>query len=262
MNDTYSSTSVTTTQSTSSTNTSNRSFLNTSICDDYACTLDYQKRRSRSLVCVRSHNHYYNRLKEEIDHLKCLLKEKNDIIVKLVDIREKLESEVRELSASLFEQAYKMVNTAKEETAQTNKLLVEANNKVDILEAEVKALKELVITSTPSTPNRHLHPQLNKSTSFNNNQALLLSTIVTTPKISHRRTSSSNDAQLKQAAKKATLNDEKSIYEIDPIYFKEMAEWLCEMNNNNLPFINRILTEDILPCMNFSNKQVSTFLSI
>lgn len=256
MNDTYSSTSVTTTQSNSSTNTSNRSFLNTSICDDYACTSDYQKRRSRSLVCV-SHNHHYTRLKDEIDHLKCLLKEKDDIIIKLVDIREKLESEVRELSASLFEQAYKMVNTAKEETVQTGKLLQEAQNKVDVLEAEVKALKELVITSTPSTPNRHLHPQLNKSTSFNSNQALLLT--VSTPKISHRRTSSSNDTKALQKLTIKDNDDDKNIYEIDPTYFKEMAEWLCEMNNNNLPFINRILTEDILPCINFSNKQVSNF---
>ena len=31
---------------------------------------------------------------------------------------------------------------------------------IDILQAEVTALKELVITSTPSAPNRHLHPQL------------------------------------------------------------------------------------------------------
>ena len=31
---------------------------------------------------------------------------------------------------------------------------------VEVLEAEVSALKSLVITSTPSMPNRHLHPQL------------------------------------------------------------------------------------------------------
>jgi len=31
---------------------------------------------------------------------------------------------------------------------------------VDMLEAEVDALKALVLTSTPSSPNRHLHPQL------------------------------------------------------------------------------------------------------
>ncbi len=33
-------------------------------------------------------------------------------------------------------------------------------SQIDILQAEVTALKALVITSTPSMPNRHLHPQL------------------------------------------------------------------------------------------------------
>jgi hypothetical protein len=53
-----------------------------------------------------------------------------------------------------------MVNEAKAETAQSEKLLKEAKGKNEVLEAEVKALKELVLTSTPSAPNKHLHPQL------------------------------------------------------------------------------------------------------
>lgn len=31
---------------------------------------------------------------------------------------------------------------------------------IDVLQAEVTALKTLVLTSTPSSPNRQLHPQL------------------------------------------------------------------------------------------------------
>ena len=57
-----------------------------------------------------------------------------------------------------------MVDTAKGETAQAEKLLKEANGKIDVLQAEVKALKELVLTSTPSTPNKHLYPHLNITT--------------------------------------------------------------------------------------------------
>lgn len=53
-----------------------------------------------------------------------------------------------------------MVHEAKDETAQSNKLLNEANGKIDVLEAEVHALKALVLTSTPSEPNKHLHPHL------------------------------------------------------------------------------------------------------
>ncbi len=33
---------------------------------------------------------------------------------------------------------------------------------IEILQAEVTALKALVITSTPSVPNRHLHPQIDQ----------------------------------------------------------------------------------------------------
>jgi len=32
--------------------------------------------------------------------------------------------------------------------------------KVEVLQAEVSALKQLVLTSTPSSPNKHLHPQI------------------------------------------------------------------------------------------------------
>ena len=58
-----------------------------------------------------------------------------------------------------------MVDTAKGDQALAEKLLKEANGKIDVLQAEVKALKELVLTSTPSTPNKHLYPHLNISNS-------------------------------------------------------------------------------------------------
>lgn len=34
--------------------------------------------------------------------------------------------------------------------------------KIDVLQAEVTALKSLVLTSTPAAPNRHLHPQVRR----------------------------------------------------------------------------------------------------
>ena len=40
------------------------------------------------------------------------------------------------------------------------KVSVEANMKIEGLETEVAALKTLVLTSTPSQPNKHLHPQV------------------------------------------------------------------------------------------------------
>ncbi|XP_078139341.1 guanine nucleotide exchange factor for Rab-3A isoform X2 [Centroberyx gerrardi] len=53
-----------------------------------------------------------------------------------------------------------MVREANVKQAAAEKQLKEAQGKIDVLQAEVTALKTLVLTSTPSSPNRQLHPQL------------------------------------------------------------------------------------------------------
>lgn len=53
-----------------------------------------------------------------------------------------------------------MVREANEKQAAAEKALKESQMKVDVLTAEVAALKTLVLTSTPSSPNPHLHPQI------------------------------------------------------------------------------------------------------
>lgn len=53
-----------------------------------------------------------------------------------------------------------MVRDANEKQAAAEKSLKESQMKVDVLTAEVAALKTLVLTSTPSRPNPHLHPQI------------------------------------------------------------------------------------------------------
>ncbi|XP_027128576.1 rab-3A-interacting protein-like [Larimichthys crocea] len=56
-----------------------------------------------------------------------------------------------------------MVHEANVKQAGAEKQLKEAQGKIDVLQAEVTALKTLVLTSTPSSPNRQLHPQLQSS---------------------------------------------------------------------------------------------------
>lgn len=53
-----------------------------------------------------------------------------------------------------------MVRQANVQQAQAEKNWKESQMKVEVLQAEVAALKTLVLTSTPSRPNPHLHPQL------------------------------------------------------------------------------------------------------
>lgn len=49
--------------------------------------------------------------------------------------------------------------------AAAEKALKESRMQVEVLTAEVAALKTLVLTSTPSRPNPHLHPQINREDS-------------------------------------------------------------------------------------------------
>ena len=100
-------------------------------------------------------------LRAELDNCKGLLKTKDEEIDKLNKIRDELENEVQELTASLFEEAHKMVAEANVRAAASERSMHEAAMQIEGLETEVVALKDLVLTSTPSKPNKHLHPQLN-----------------------------------------------------------------------------------------------------
>ncbi|MEE6508610.1 hypothetical protein FKM82_021981 [Ascaphus truei] len=99
-------------------------------------------------------------LREELLRAQKELKLRDEECERLAKVREQLEQELEELTASLFEEAHKMVREANTKQAASEKQLEEARGKIDMLQAEVTALKTLVITSTPSSPNRELHPQL------------------------------------------------------------------------------------------------------
>ncbi|XP_041852659.1 guanine nucleotide exchange factor for Rab-3A [Melanotaenia boesemani] len=102
-------------------------------------------------------------LREQLDAAKRELKLKDKECERLSQVRNQLEQELEELTASLFEEAHKMVREANVKQTAAEKQLKEAQGKIDVLQAEVTALKTLVLTSTPSSPNRQLHPQLQSS---------------------------------------------------------------------------------------------------
>nr|XP_023675443.1 guanine nucleotide exchange factor for Rab-3A isoform X5 [Paramormyrops kingsleyae] len=99
-------------------------------------------------------------LKEQLDTAQRELQLKDKECERLSRVRDQLEQELEELTASLFEEAHKMVREANVKQAAAEKQLKEAQGKIDVLQAEVTALKTLVLTSTPSSPNRQMHPQL------------------------------------------------------------------------------------------------------
>ncbi|XP_048341449.1 guanine nucleotide exchange factor for Rab-3A isoform X8 [Sphaerodactylus townsendi] len=82
-------------------------------------------------------------LKEELHRAQKELKLKDEECERLSKVREQLEQELEELTASLFEEAHKMVREANTKQAASEKQLREARGKVDsILFAEFQAWKE------------------------------------------------------------------------------------------------------------------------
>ncbi|XP_048805699.1 guanine nucleotide exchange factor for Rab-3A isoform X1 [Lagopus muta] len=225
-------------------------------------------------------------LKEELHKAQKELKLKDKECERLSKVREQLEQELEELTASLFEEAHKMVREANTKQAASEKQLKEAWGKIDMLQAEVTALKTLVITSTPSSPNWELHPQLqspskavfrkghgrNKSTS---------SAIVTA--VSQNATPAPVSRECKESGVPAFLSlllciiPGKAIHftyepgwqalgadassplrQIDSILFAEFQSWKESPTlDKSCSFLDRIYREDVGPCLDFTKQELS-----
>ncbi|XP_015127092.1 guanine nucleotide exchange factor for Rab-3A [Diachasma alloeum] len=104
--------------------------------------------------------HAITKLQEELKKAHEELKLKDEEVTRLLRFRQDVETELEELTASLFQEAHNMVREANMRQATAERLLEESRMKVEVLAAEVVALKTLVLTSTPAQPNPHLHPQI------------------------------------------------------------------------------------------------------
>ncbi|XP_063800470.1 guanine nucleotide exchange factor for Rab-3A isoform X5 [Pseudophryne corroboree] len=183
-------------------------------------------------------------LREELLKAQKELKLRDEECERLSKVREQLEQELEELTASLFEEAHKMVRDANIKQTASEKQLREAHGKIDMLQAEVTALKTLVITSTPSSPNRELHPQL-QSPSKN---AL---------RKGHARNKSAGCAAVMPLAPPAQpISTEAK--EVDTLLFSEFMEWKESPTlDKSCPFLSRIYQEDIAPCLDFAKRELS-----
>ncbi|XP_038620456.1 guanine nucleotide exchange factor for Rab-3A isoform X7 [Tachyglossus aculeatus] len=190
-------------------------------------------------------------LKEELHRAQKELKLKDEECERLSKVREQLEQELEELTASLFEEAHKMVREANTKQAASEKQLMEARGKIDMLQAEVTALKTLVITSTPSSPNRELHPQL-------------LSPTKAAFRKGHSRNKSTSSAALCPAACPTGGHSlpfdpaSPECTEMDSNLFAEFQAWKESPTlDKACPFLERIYREDVGPCLDFSKRELS-----
>ncbi|XP_037994596.1 guanine nucleotide exchange factor for Rab-3A isoform X3 [Motacilla alba alba] len=233
-------------------------------------------------------------LRDELHKAQKELKLKDKECERLSKVREQLEQELEELTASLFEEAHKMVREANTKQAAAEKQLREARGKIDMLQAEVTALKTLVITSTPSSPNRELHPQLqspskagfrkghgrNKSTS----SAMVSAASQNVPPepVSRECRESGFPALLSlllcilpgkaihityepgwQALGADASSFSSSSRQVDSILFAEFQAWKESPTlDKSCSFLDRIYREDVRPCLDFTKQELSELVRV
>uniref|UniRef100_A0A8C6TYG8 RAB3A interacting protein (rabin3) n=1 Tax=Neogobius melanostomus TaxID=47308 RepID=A0A8C6TYG8_9GOBI len=186
----------------------------------------------------------YERLKEELVKAQRELLLKDEECERLSKVRDQLGQELEELTASLFQEAHKMVREANVKQANAEKQLKEALGKIDVLQAEVKALKTLVLSS-PTSPVGEL-PSVGSSG-------------MKTPfRKGHSRNKSTSSAMLgTQPDPSATQPIVRECREVDSQIFNEFKLWKEEPTlDRNCNFLERIYHEDIYPCLTFNKSEL------
>lgn len=192
-------------------------------------------------------------LREQLDAAKKELKLKDKECERLSQVRNQLEQELEELTASLFEEAHKMVREANVKQAGAEKRLKEAQGKIDVLQAEVTALKSLVLTSTPSSPNRQLHPQLQSSSARGSHKRA--AGHVRNHSVGGAFQTSSGKPEPPTVAFQSVAKEER---EMDSILFAEFLLWKEHPSlDRSSAFLSRVYREDIAPCLSFTRTELS-----
>lgn len=181
-----------------------------------------------------------------------------------------------------------MVNAANVKAAASEKALKEARMQVEVLQAEVEALKTLVLTSTPSQPNAHLHPQLASSLSSGNIQQNVSSSPNGQVKgvglkmfTRHRRGTSDCDMKyhhiqhqgdsspslLSSSPENRHSSDalidpstaDDTHGEVDPVLYDELEVWRQKpsLEQDSSPLMKRLFEEDADRCLDFPQRELA-----
>ncbi|XP_074595908.1 guanine nucleotide exchange factor for Rab-3A-like [Brevipalpus obovatus] len=254
--------------------------------DSEACKYREEKRKkSSSLQAERNKDDEIQVLRQNLLKIQEQLKTKDEEIAKLTRIRGQVEIELEDLTASLFEEANKMIRSEFKRKEKFERDYREATMKLSVFEAEVKALKLLLVTSTPSSPNLALHPHLErnknsrtpKKSELFSSWASKYSPFSKPPK---NNTNKSNSAE--STPKKSPSNYElggslnlsyesngvvcdlgpqfstSSICEVDPVFYQQFLEWKRNPSlDRSSDFINSIYENEIKPAFNFKNQELT-----
>uniref|UniRef100_A0A1I7TA65 Sec2p domain-containing protein n=1 Tax=Caenorhabditis tropicalis TaxID=1561998 RepID=A0A1I7TA65_9PELO len=202
------------------------------------------------------------RMQAELRATRMALVEKDK---KMTQIQTTVDEEVQELTEKLFQEAYKMVNSAEERREKAEKLLNESRLEVEVLQAEVRALKELIsapgmgknhFKQTTSPEHKSTLSKLFNSTSSSKkppkeaSEKKKASSLPSTSSYSHQN--STEEREQKEA---------DAVEEIDPILFSEFESWRDAGHPDTAhPFIDRVMVEEVEPCMLFENSRLASEL--
>lgn len=207
------------------------------------------------------------RLEFELQKAQKDLKLRDEEIAKLSKIRREVEIELEDLTASLFEEANRMVQEAKHQKSKSDKALKEATMKNDVLQAEVKALKVLVRNSIPnsignSKQNSVKSTRSTATTSSQSKNSLDLiknqftPKLIKSPKNSLRamiaRTSIPFHSKTSKTSVKSLMKSEKRSCKKSPSNYElasEMTRYLNDSNQNDTTTLET-LKEETNQCIN------------
>ncbi|XP_073699453.1 rab-3A-interacting protein isoform X6 [Garra rufa] len=161
----------------------------------------------------------------------------------VMEVREKGYEKLKEELAKAQREAHKMVHEANLKQATAEKQLKEALGKIDVLQAEVAALKTLVLSTSPTSPCKEMPP--GPKAPFRKG---------------HARNKSTSSAMLgSQQEVAVTQPIVRECKEVDSLLFNEFKVWKEEPTlERSCSFLERIYREDIYPCLAFSKSELGS----
>ncbi|NP_001003950.1 rab-3A-interacting protein isoform X2 [Mus musculus] len=161
----------------------------------------------------------------------------------VLEVREKGYERLKEELAKAQREAHKMVREANVKQATAEKQLKEAQGKIDVLQAEVAALKTLVLSSSPTSPTQE--PLAAAKTPF---------------KRGHTRNKSTSSAMGGSHQDLSVIQPiVKDCKEADLSLYNEFRSWKDEPTmDRTCPFLDKIYQEDIFPCLTFAKSELAS----
>ncbi|XP_027899817.1 rab-3A-interacting protein isoform X5 [Xiphophorus couchianus] len=160
----------------------------------------------------------------------------------VMEVREKGYERLKEELAKAQREAHKMVREANVKQANAEKQLKEALGKIDVLQAEVQALKTLVLSS-PTSPVAELPPAAKAPF-----------------RRGHSRNKSTSSAMMgSQPDPAATQPIVMECREVDSQLFAEFKAWKeAPTLDRRCGFLERVYREDIHPCLAFNKSELGS----